>query len=1169
MNEPTLLPDCPYKGLQPYTEADRAYFFGRERDREMIIANLYASPLTVLYGGSGVGKSSVLLAGVAPELKETPRLAVVVFRDWQDPRFKAALKLAVLREVTRSAGKTPDVDEHLPFDEFLAQCLNVLRGQSFFILDQFEEYFLYHPPAQSAEDFDAEFARAVNRPEIRANFLLSVREDGLSKLDRFQGRIPNLLGNMLRLDHLSREEAASAIRQPLAVYNQHLPAVQEPMSIEDGLVEVLLEEVKAGKVTLDQTRRGRLSAQSDGASGEARIETPFLQIVLTRLWDEERAAGSRRLRLSSYTELGGTEKIARTHLEKEMRLLKPEEREAATHLFRYLVTPSGMKIAQDPGALAVWSEMPAALAESVLARLSRDVRILRRVSVAGQPDRYEIFHDTLAPAILDWAQEQAQVEAEQRLARERQQVFRLRMWRAGLVLLLVAVIILALLVLRVQRTTQSRELAASAISKLNVDPAESVFLAAEAVNISRTAEAKSALRRALLESRVRAVLRGHKDDVSSATFSSDGKYIVTASHDKTARVWETSTGKQIKDLEHTAEVKSAVFSRDGKFVITVSDRQPARLWEWETGAWREVKPPDGDNAKVKSAAFSPDGKLVVMANEDKTVILWDVGAWRQVTQPLKHDGEELRAAFSPDSKLVVTASGRVASVWQASTGRKVAQFTEHEAVVSSAAFSADSKLIVTADGAGTARVWEAGTGRRVALMSGHLSNIYTASFSPDNKWVVTAGQDRTARVWEASTGREVAPLRGHADAVYGASFSSDGRLIVTVSYDGTGQVWEAVNWNKIAELRGHRKEVKSVAFSPDGKLAVTASGDQTARLWDIGVGHSEIELSGHTDEVKRAVFSPPDDKFVVTASADNTVRLWEASNKPKVRWQKKHEKGINSVAFSPDGSLVATASKDKTVRFWEVSTGQPVGEPLQHDGVVNSVAFSPDGKFVATASDSAQVWERKTGKGGPLVKLGSGHGSVYSVSYSPGPDSKYLITSHFDKIARVWETGSWRQASGGELKAHTDVVESAAFSRDGRFILTAGRDRVAWIWKAGAWEKIVQLRGHTRVVSSATFSPNGEVAVTSSEDYRGWLWDVGTGQSLIVLRGHTQGVNSATFSSDGKLIVTAGKDKVARIFRCEECGSIIDDLLRLAESRNNRTLTPEEQERLLRENRVK
>ena len=96
---------CPYKGLQPYTEADRAWFFGRERDVQIVISNLYAAPLTILYGASGVGKSSVLLAGAVPELRAAPRTAVVVFRNWQDARYDRALKQAVLQEITRASGK--------------------------------------------------------------------------------------------------------------------------------------------------------------------------------------------------------------------------------------------------------------------------------------------------------------------------------------------------------------------------------------------------------------------------------------------------------------------------------------------------------------------------------------------------------------------------------------------------------------------------------------------------------------------------------------------------------------------------------------------------------------------------------------------------------------------------------------------------------------------------------------------------------------------------------------------------------------------------------------------------------------------------------------------------------------------------------------------------------
>jgi hypothetical protein len=420
---------CPYKGLQPYTEADRAYFFGRERDQEIIAANLYSAPLTILYGASGVGKSSVLLAGVVPALRQMPRLAIMVFRAWQNAAFVSAFKNEVLRAARQSLGnKDISVDLALPLDEFLLDCMRALHGTILVILDQFEEYFLYHPPSQAADGFDAEFARAVNRKEIDVNFLLSIREDGLSKLDRFQGRIPNLLSNTLRLEHLDREAAISAIRKPLDEYNRRLLDGQLPMRVEDELIEGLLEEVRTGKVSLRQMGQGQVSARTHDEPSETRIETPFLQMVLTRLWGEEIAVGSGVLRLSTLKQLGGAERVVRTHLDKEMDKLSPPERKIAARLFRFLVTPTGTKIALTPGDLISFAEVPTEQVkpvESLLTRLSLpDVRILRSVAPPpDQPDaqRYEIFHDVLAPAILDWRLRYDEQQEQERIRREEQE----------------------------------------------------------------------------------------------------------------------------------------------------------------------------------------------------------------------------------------------------------------------------------------------------------------------------------------------------------------------------------------------------------------------------------------------------------------------------------------------------------------------------------------------------------------------------------------------------------------------------------------------------------------------------------------------------------------------------------------------------------------------------
>jgi len=400
----------PYIGLRPYTDSDddRARFFGREQDQEIIIANLYAATLTVFYGASGVGKSSVLMAGVVPELRQTPRFACVVFRTWQSEKVLPALKAVILTAVQVAAKTEIEVDIALPLDDFLLQCTQSLRGHVVLIFDQFEEYFLYHAASAVSEGFDAEFARSVNRSEIDASFLLSMREDGLSKLDRFQGRIPKLLNNLLRLDPLDRDAAIRAIREPLAACNQRLPPGALLSSIDDDLVEALLDQVKTGSVTLDHAKQPAAAAvvRATPVNSETWIETPVLQVVLTRLWEEAKRHGSRQLRLATLKNLGGAPKILRTHLDRTMGKLGWRERRVAADIFGYLVTPSGGKIAHTVTDLSSYSRCSKRRLAPLLERLADSkIRVLRTIQPPpGEPEgvRYEIFHDVLAAAILTW-----------------------------------------------------------------------------------------------------------------------------------------------------------------------------------------------------------------------------------------------------------------------------------------------------------------------------------------------------------------------------------------------------------------------------------------------------------------------------------------------------------------------------------------------------------------------------------------------------------------------------------------------------------------------------------------------------------------------------------------------------------------------------------------------
>ena len=228
---------------------------------------------------------------------------------------------------------------------------------------------------------------------------------------------------------------------------------------------------------------------------------------------------------------------------------------------------------------------------------------------------------------------------------------------------------------------------------------------------------------ALFNSRARlqeiGVLKGHHGLVSTAAFSPDGRQVVTASSDNTARLWEVASGKEIGVLKgHDDRVVSAAFSPDGRQVVTASSDKTARLWE--VASRKEIGVLRGHENPVWSAAFSPDGRQVVTASSDKTARLWEVASRKEIGVLRGHENPVWSAAFSPDGRQVVTASSDK-----------------------------------------TARLWEVASRKEIGVLKGHENRVWSAAFSPDGRQVVTASEDKTARLWEVASGKEMGVLKGH------------------------------------------------------------------------------------------------------------------------------------------------------------------------------------------------------------------------------------------------------------------------------------------------------------------------------------------------------------------------------------------------------------------------
>ena len=294
------------------------------------------------------------------------------------------------------------------------------------------------------------------------------------------------------------------------------------------------------------------------------------------------------------------------------------------------------------------------------------------------------------------------------------------------------------------------------------------------------------------------VLSGHQGAITSICISPDGRFLASGSLDKTVRLWEVATGKNLRVMRgHTDEVYAVAFSRDGQYLA--SSGYDRRVIVWETATGRIVRKISLSSWST-AIGFSSDGHLGV-ADQDGSILLLNAKTGATLRK-WKSDFGVFSLAFSPDGRSLVT--GGPIYVWNSETGEKMKGLPAPGGIAGMA-FSQDGQFLVTAHWRGSARLWNFATGqlistlepkvtRRVRGPSGTVTvdlemPMAAAAFSPDGKFVLTAGEDRAVRVWDVSTHKEVRQFTGHTMAVTGLAFTSDGKYLASGSLDGTVRLW--------------------------------------------------------------------------------------------------------------------------------------------------------------------------------------------------------------------------------------------------------------------------------------------------------------------------------------------------------------------------------------------
>jgi WD40 repeat protein len=517
------------------------------------------------------------------------------------------------------------------------------------------------------------------------------------------------------------------------------------------------------------------------------------------------------------------------------------------------------------------------------------------------------------------------------------------------------------------------------------------------------------------------VFSAHSGEVTYVTFNNDGTLLATASNDKTAKVWDLLSGRELTTLEgHEGGVKAIAFHPTKSYLVTGSSDQTAKVWDLISG--EEVRSLLGHSEYVVDVSFSQDGNLVATASKDGTAKLWDLST-----------GEEL-----------ITLRG-------------------HSGAVNEVAFSPLGALLVTGGEDATVRVWETTSGQELLVLRGHNAPIYNIIFSPEAGYpLTTSSLDGTGKAWDIRPegSRELLTFAGHSEVVFDIAYNQDGTRLASASWDGTVIIWSALTGSRLLTLDGHRAEVTAVDFTPNGERLISSSFDGSLKLWNSLDGEELLSIEAHPSKIHDVTFDLQGSRFA-SAGEDGTIKIWDAASGRELLSWAGGSRLINRLAFSPHGERIASAGADGTATIWDASTGEMLLRLSGHDAEVLNVSFSPDGgRLVSAGGDGlAKVWDSVTGM--ELLTLSGHRTSVWAAAFNP--DGTRIATMSLDKSVKVWDA-----KTGDELLSLPNYNDGRdlAFSPNGKHLAVATGDGTVRVYVLSLEE--LMILAQQRVTRSLT-----------------------------------------------------------------------------------------------------
>jgi len=1102
----------PWPGLDFFTEDAAAFFNGRERESLLLLNRILDAPLTVLFGKSGLGKTSLLQAGLFPKLRKHKIQPIYVRLNFAKnaPPPVAQIAQRFKAELSRSNIEAPPFQPNETLWEYLHRReLELWRYDNWqitpiLIIDQFEEVFTLtrYQDRDAVKDLinfladlienrvpadldrqlesDAFNYKRFDFRSHRLKILLSFREDFLAQFETWKSAIPSLMQNRVRLEPMTYQQAIDAIYK----------TASESKLVSREVAEKIVHLVEQSTTEIDMS--------NDRSSGDAlvryaTIEPTMLSLICHGLNEARKQKNRAEIDDVLLREERSQPKAIVEEFYNNVLKDLPDSENIKKFIEDELVTSHGYRkrCSKDDA-------INHGIREEHLRQLENK-RLLHHIA-SDQVSWYELAHDLLTSVVVRSRDtrlaEQERKQNEQKIIeREQKKLLELRAksadrFRILSVLLFLVVIVAIYQTINAVDATRTAENQRDEISKQKdiaekqKDFAEKQKAYAEQQKV--LAEQASDIAKEKEQEAIKA--KKAAEDANKAVVKKNHQLQITL--DKVNKL-NTKIQKQIEEIKKERQ-------KNKELDTLAKDNQTKADSASKLAAKKNALAQSKELALRADSVFATQPEVAYRVAEmsiDKNPsflakrIVWDFYSLPRYrlsdSLPLRNvDG----MVMSPQATLFATLdrSSQI-NLWNASNGKLVQRLIGHKQRVTSVEFSKDGSKLLSASVDGSAKLWDVDSAKELKTIAGNGQRLVSAAMSPDEQQILTlsvGNPKNRINLWDANTARPIFSWEADIEPI-AADFSGDGAKIYVAYINNKIDVFDALTHRFIKYYQIHDYSINTMVFSRDGNYFVTTSrNDNLPRLWSLHDLKVAALLRGHTDFVTAAAISP-DSKYVVTSSRDNSLRVWEIPSGRELIKTSGSTKWFGAAAIGPNADIMLSVASNDAVQIRQKLNDMAqrvfIG-PREKEKYVNSASFSFDDRQIVSASD--------------------------------------------DGALRIWRSDS--QSSPRLIRDSGKQFTSAVFSPDNKIIASADKDGGVKLWDSDSGKSIAELKGHREAVNSLEFSSDGQRLLSASSDGRALLWNVDSKKIFNQLPSGLDRVFVAKYASDGQHIFTIAQDQAAK-----------------------------------------